>query len=99
MFSSRNLIPTYFTMKRKEEPPVTQVHDDIEDIDEESPVESEEHVTKAHKSVKKEGDGATFPDKFACVYKWSQIKVGQTYVAMSVGNQPRSRTGIVLVPK
>jgi len=90
----------YFQTKLEDKIPATQV-DDIEDDEVlDSNEESALPVAKRVKKEKKDDDKPhiLYPRQHVCIYKWGQIEVGQKYMAMSVGQESRSRTGIVLVP-
>jgi len=71
---------------------------DIEDDVDEILDSNEEHVPKKSKKEAVEKPHVHYPLQHVCVYKWGQITVGQKYKAMSVGQESRSRTGLVLVP-
>jgi hypothetical protein len=66
-------------------------------------LDSSEQQDKTPDAKKRKANGDDkvvkhFADEDSCVYKWKDIQVGRKYKAMSVGNQSRTRTGMVLVP-
>lgn len=85
-----------FNIKKREELPLTQAP--VDDIEDDEVLDSNEEPVHKDKKKKDDKPHIQYPRQHVCVYKWGQIVVGQKYKAMSVGQESRSRTGLVLVP-
>lgn len=87
---------------KRDDMPATQapdaVDDSIEEVIDEGSINEHKGEAPSKKAKKDEKPHVQYPRQHVCVYKWGQIVVGQKYKAMSVGQESRSRTGLVLVP-